>query len=267
MNAYPKQAMVLAAGLGTRLRPLTLQVPKPALPVGGVPLLFFNLYLLKKAGIREVLINLHHQPAPLKSLLKNFSKLGLKLEWSFEKSILGTAGGIAHALPKLKEENLLILNGDVISDVDLKKMFKLHQRMQAKATLAVIAPHYASVKNFVEFDGKGQIYKIARAPKRQVSQPLHKGIFSGIQMMHRSLIEKFPPNQFGCVIRQIYQPLLERKEKLMAFQHKGHWWDLGSLDTLTEVDQKLWSGQVAQNLQKTWREVYAWSAPVFTPQS
>ena len=100
-SSFPKQAMILAAGLGTRLQPLTINIPKPGLPVGGVPILLFNLLLLKQYGITDVIINLHHQPKPLISLIENTSSLGMTIKFSLEQKILGTAGGIAHALPKL----------------------------------------------------------------------------------------------------------------------------------------------------------------------
>lgn len=263
MKRTPQQAMVLAAGLGTRLRPLTHEVPKPALPVGGVPILMFNLFLLKEAGIRNVLINLHHRPDNLKTLLHGSESLGLKIQWSWEKNILGTAGGIAHALPKFLGSPLLVLNGDVVTDVDLKKMWSQHHQRGAKATLAVIPPHYAPVTNFVEYDGSRRIRAIAGQPKVQGSKKLHRGIFSGIQIIERSLLASFPKNRFGCIIRQIYQPALENGSHLYAFPHHGGWWDLGNLDSLKKMDYSLWRGTIPKKILEIWKKVYAWSQPLF----
>ncbi|MDX1386724.1 MAG: sugar phosphate nucleotidyltransferase [bacterium] len=263
MKPAPRQAMVLAAGLGTRLRPLTHEIPKPALPVGGVPILMFNLFLLKQAGIKDILINLHHRPDNLKTLLRHSHSLGLKIQWSWEKSILGTAGGIAHALPKFRNSTLLILNGDVVTNVNIRKMWSRHHQKRAQATLAVIPPHYAPVKSYVEYESSGQIRAIAGRPSVSKLKKLNKGIFSGIQILERSMIDTFPKNKFGCIIRQIYQPALAKDANLLAFPHQGAWWDLGNLDSLKEMDLSLWQGNLPKDIHHTWKKVYAWSRPLF----
>jgi mannose-1-phosphate guanylyltransferase len=261
--SFPRQAIILGAGLGTRLRPLTHRIPKPALPVGGIPIILFNLYLLQRAGIKNIVINLHHRPGALKILLAKAGRLGLKLEWSLEKKILGTAGGIAKALRKLKVENTFILNGDILLDLNLEKMHQSHLVKKAAATLAVVPPDRAPVKNFVEYASNRKIYRIGGKPdKKNLPARLSKGIFAGAHLVNPQLFRSVSRNQFSCVIQDVYQKALSDGLPLFAFQHRGAWWDLGNLDSLKEVDQSLWNGTAPRSVLHLWREVRDWSRPI-----
>src|SRR3989449_1523283 len=127
------KAMVLAAGLGTRLRPLTDTLPKPLLPVAGRPLLEWNLLLLKRHGITEVIINLHHLGEQIVRALGDGARLGLRLAYSHEPTLQGTGGGIKQAAPFLKDGPFLVLNGDTLSDCDLMALIAAH-RADRKST-------------------------------------------------------------------------------------------------------------------------------------
>lgn len=261
MDQFPRQAIVLAAGLGTRLRPLTLRSPKPLLPVGGVPILLFNLFLLKEADIRRIVVNLHHLPKMIQRAFGSGRSLGLKLSYSFEPKILGTAGGIAQALDLLEDRGTFVLNGDIIFDLDLKKMAAAHRRSGARATLTCIPKDRAEVNSFVEFDAKGRIRRIAGGPEGVPFQVrLKQAIFSGAHLLEPGLFRDYPRHQFGCVVRQVYQPALARGEYLQAYEHRGSWWDLGSIAELTKVDQELWRETSPAPILRLWREARRWAA-------
>lgn len=262
MPVFPRQAIVLAAGLGTRLRPLTLRVPKPALPVGGLPILLYNLYLLREAGVGRITINLHHLPQVIRRLLGSGRPLGLKLGYSFEPKILGTAGGIAQALGAMPSEATFVLNGDILSDLDLKKMAAEHFRAQARATLACVPKNWAQVTSFVEYDKGGRIWRIAGDPPA-IAPKLTSAIFSGAHLLDPALFEGYPRHHFGCVIRQVYQPALKRGERLQAYRHNGAWWDLGTLEELKSVDAGLWRRSWPPSVLDLWGEVRRWAAPLF----
>lgn len=260
MPAPIRQAIVLAAGLGTRLLPLTRRTPKPVLPVGGVSILLFNLYLLKEAGIRRITVNLHHLPEKIRDLLGNGKKLGLRLHYSYEPKILGTAGGIAQALEDMPRETTAVLNGDIIFDLDLKAMAKQHRQTKALATLACIPKDRARVDSFVEFDRSGRIWRIAGGPASLHPLPaLQAAIFSGAHLLEPSLFSNYPDHEFGCVVRQVYQPALARGDRLQAYRHRGAWWDLGSLEELKKVDAGLWSRKVPATIERLWVEVRRWT--------
>ena len=117
------KAMILAAGLGTRLRPLTNAIPKPLLPIAGTPLIVWNLLLLKRHGFQDVIINLHYLGPMIEQALGNGSKYGMRIYYSHEPVILGTGGGIKQAEPNFSGEPVLVLNGDTLFELDLDALF------------------------------------------------------------------------------------------------------------------------------------------------
>src|SRR5256885_1556950 len=131
------KAMVLCAGFGTRLRPLTDRVPKPLVPVCGVPLLKYNLALLKNAGVREIVVNVHHLAAEMeKGAIQIAREVGLELAVSRETGhILGTGGGVRRAAGLLGRGTFLLLNGDMLFDVDLEAAIAAHKSSAARATM------------------------------------------------------------------------------------------------------------------------------------
>lgn len=250
MSEIPRQAIVLAAGLGTRLQPLTFRVPKPALPVGGVPILYYNLALLRDAGVRKVVINLHHLPRVIEDLIRRQRPPGLQISFSLEPKILGTAGGIAKALSRMDSAPTFVLNGDILCDADLAAVSRMHRRTRAVATLVVLPKDRAKVESFVEADRGGRIWRIAGGPP-DVEAPsrVKKFIFSGIHLVDPALFAGYPRRTFGCVVRQIYQPALERGLRLQSYRHRGEWWDLGSLGELKGADHLLWKGRGGRKIQ------------------
>jgi NDP-sugar pyrophosphorylase family protein len=233
--------------------------------VGGIPILLFNLFLLKQSGIQNITINLHHLPQKIQELLKNSKRLGLHLTYSIEKpKILGTAGGIAQALRKMKNTDTFVLNGDILMNINLKKFFETHQKSKALATLACVPSNFAKVRNFVEFNQSGRIIRIAGEPKYiSKKDKFSRAIFSGAHLVNPSLFQGYPSKQFGCVIRQVYQPALDRGDMLQAYQHRGNWWDLGSLEELERVDQELWKKSASPKIVELWEEVREWAKPLF----
>jgi len=131
------KAMVLAAGLGTRLRPLTDRTPKPLLPVAGRPILLWNLLLLKRHGITDIIINLHHLGEQIVQVLGDGSRFGMRVAYSHEPTLLGTGGGIKQAAPFLKDGSFLVLNGDTLSACDLTGLIAAHRAGSALFTLAL----------------------------------------------------------------------------------------------------------------------------------
>src|SRR5262249_5544169 len=185
------KAMVLCAGFGTRLRPLTDKVPKPLVPLCGVPLLRYNFALLKNAGVTEMVINTHHLgPAMEKGARAVASELGLSLEASREeKQILGTGGGVRHAQAMLGQGTFFLLNGDMIFDVDLDAALASHRKSGAVATM-VLAPYprgatYAAV----EVDAEMNVRRIAGRGAPQ-DPSLTRTHFTGVHVLEPELIAR-----------------------------------------------------------------------------
>src|ERR1041385_376305 len=131
------KAMILAAGLGTRLRPLTNTIPKPLLPIAGTPLIVWNLLLLKRYGFHDVVINLHHLGPMIEHAVGNGSRYGLRIIYSREPVILGTGGGLKQAELYFSGESVLVLNGDTLVELDLGALYECHQQSEAMATLVL----------------------------------------------------------------------------------------------------------------------------------
>jgi len=228
------KAMLLAAGLGTRLRPVTDKIPKPLIPINGIPLIFYNLALLKKHGIREVVINLHHLGGQIRQLLGDGKDFGFKFHYSFEKKILGTGGGILKAKRYFKKQPFLVINGDIITDIDLKKMIAEQKKCQSLASLAVIRTPRALKAGPVYIDSKSRIVSILQKPSSKATPTL----FSGLHIIDPKILQRQKPG-FSCIIRQIYIPALQKGAFMEGYPFKGYWNDLGTFESWKKTDSLL----------------------------
>ncbi len=155
-RTVPQRAMILAAGLGNRLRPLTACVAKPALPLMGRPIIGYALELLRAAGVFEVVVNLHHKRDTLRSVLED-SAAGMKLRLSLEPTILGTAGGLKNAESLLGNETFALMNGDTLTSVDLPALSSEHRKSGAIATLLLRPKRIGTSYTSVQVDDGGRI--------------------------------------------------------------------------------------------------------------
>jgi len=237
------KAMVLAAGLGTRLRPLTETLPKPLLPVAGRPILEWNLLLLKRHGITEVIINLHHLGEQIVRALGDGARLGLRLAYSHEPTLQGTGGGIKQAAPFLKGGPFLVLNGDTLSACDLTALFAAHRASRSLATLAVRDDPEASTWGPVTLDGRGRILQIKGAPP--LAEPratLPACMFAGIQVMEQAVLDAIPPGP-GSII-DVYESLLRQGRPLHGYRMSGYWSDIGTQERYAQVQRDVAEGQL-----------------------
>jgi CTP:phosphocholine cytidylyltransferase-like protein len=154
------KAMILAAGLGTRLRPLTETTPKPLLPVGGTPLIVWNLLLLRAGGIREVIINLHYLGSMIEAALGDGSRWDMQIAYSYEPELLGTGGGLKKAEEFFEGESFLVMNGDTLTNVDLPALQEFHRSQAGVATLVLRDDPHAEQWGAVESDAQDRILRI-----------------------------------------------------------------------------------------------------------
>ncbi|HEY6001130.1 MAG TPA: NDP-sugar synthase, partial [bacterium] len=227
MSARPAapRAMVLAAGFGTRLRPLTNTTPKPLLPVANRPLLEYTFALLAGAGVREAIVNAHHLADELERGLRALDPSGLALHVSRERAILGTAGGLKRAESFLAGGTFLLLNGDFLVDVDLRRVLDFHVEMQATATMVLVPDADAGVLG-VDPDGVIRRF-IAPRPADEPADRLSCG-FTGIHVLEPEVFRLIPPNRPWEINRQAYPDLLKRGGRVCGFVHRGYWREAGS---------------------------------------
>jgi mannose-1-phosphate guanylyltransferase len=239
------KAMVLCAGFGTRLRPLTDRVPKPLVPLCGVPLLKYNLALLKNAGVREIVVNVHHLATEMeKGAIEIAREVGLELAVSRETGhILGTGGGVRRAAGMLGRGTFLLLNGDMLFDVDLEAAIGAHKASGAMATM-VLAPYpKGATYGAVEVDGSANVRRIASrgAPPEPGLVKMH---FTGVHVLESEVLSRLPAEAESDINRTAYVRLIHEGAKVFGWQQNGYWGDLGNPKSLLRANLDFLSGKV-----------------------
>jgi mannose-1-phosphate guanylyltransferase len=216
--------MVMAAGLGTRMRPLTALRAKPALPLLDRPLLHFTLAALARAGVREVAINTHHLPRTVRAAVGSGRAFGLRVHWSHERTILGTGGGPRAARRFLGDEPFLLVNGDVFFDVDLRALVRRRARTGAGAVLGLLPNPDPRRYSRVVMAPDGRILSIAGMPRSRRGRPW---LFAGVHLLDPALLDRLPAGRSESV-RDLYAPMLAAGERIDGVPLRGAWYDLGA---------------------------------------
>jgi mannose-1-phosphate guanylyltransferase len=216
------RAMILAAGLGTRLRPFTTATPKPLLPVANQPLLEYTFALLAGAGIGEVIVNAHHLADELEDGLRRLDSSGIRVSLSRERKILGTAGGPKKAASFLESDTFLLLNGDFLIDIDLQEVVAFHRRQEAMATMVLRKEPGGAIR----VDPGGRIRQFLD-PDRQPSPEWIETGFTGIHVLEPEVLKLIHANTPWEINRQVYPEMLRRGWKVGGFLHRGYWREAG----------------------------------------
>jgi NDP-sugar pyrophosphorylase family protein len=239
--------MILAAGLGTRLRPLTDSRPKALVEVAGRTLLEITLARLRRYGVREVIVNAHHFADMVGEYLKRNDNFGMRIEVSREEELLDTGGGLKKAAwffleeAQGREEPFILHNVDVISTIDLGRMVEFHTAHQALATLAV---QERETSRYLLFDQQGQLCGRRRAEDGTTelvrsSPKLQALAFCGIQVISPRLLTMMGDEGVFSIIA-CYMKLAAREEKILAFRADEYYWrDLGRPDHVMQAAQEL----------------------------
>jgi NDP-sugar pyrophosphorylase family protein len=234
--------MILAAGLGTRLRPLTETLPKPLLPIAGRPLIVWNLLLLRRHGVTDVIINLHHLGHLLEQALGDGSRFGMRIAYSQEPVLLGTGGGLKQAEPFFSGEPFFALNGDTLFDLDLGAMAAAHRRRGAVATMAVRADPDPEQWGAVELDDTQRIVRINRRGMAAGGQT-EKRMFAGVHVMHPRLLADVPAGR-GSSIIEAYVGAIQAGEPVAGFELRGYWSDVGTPERYAQVQRDAEAGLI-----------------------
>ena len=236
------KAMILAAGLGQRLRPLTNTIPKPLLPIAGTPLIVWNLLLLKRHGFRDVVINLHHLGPMIEQAIGNGSKYGLRIYYSHEPVILGTGGGIKQAEPNFSGEPVLVLNGDTLFDLDLGDLCDVHLERKAAATLVLRPDSEAARWGLVEIDQDHRIVRITGRGKSEAG-PTQPRMFAGIHILHPRLLREVPKGKESSII-DAYVSAIQRNEVVVGYDLTGYWSDIGTPERYAQAEHDATKGMI-----------------------
>ncbi|MDP2663185.1 MAG: nucleotidyltransferase family protein [Dehalococcoidia bacterium] len=219
------KAVILAAGLGTRLRPLTDCCPKAMLPLNGKPLLQYNLDLLKAHGLRQVAVNLHHLPEVVIRYLLENGEQGLKVNLAVEPRLLGTAGG-AKNLESFLDETFLVLYGDVLTTIDLGALVSFHNTTGGMATVAVHEVDDPSSCGVAVLGKGGRIsHFVEKPPKGKVASPWAN---AGVYVMEPDILSYIPPEGEYDFGRDLFPSLLRRGVPVYSYPFSEYLVDIGS---------------------------------------
>lgn len=234
--------MILAAGLGTRLRPLTNTIPKPLLPVAGTPLIVWNLLLLKRHGFHQVVINVHYLGPMIEQALGDGSKFGMRIIYSREPIILGTGGGIKKAEPYFSGEPVLILNADTLVELDLGALCDFHRSRGAVATLVLREDRDAERWGLVEMGDHDHIVRILGRGQMEAST-IAQRMFAGIHILHPRLLQQVSTAGASSIIDP-YVAAIERGEPVLGYDLHGYWSDIGTAERYTQAEQDARAGRI-----------------------
>lgn len=225
----PLRGMVLCAGMGSRLKGLGQELPKPLLPVCNHPLATYALALLRGHDITEIAVNLHHHGEMITECLGSGAEYGVDIYYSREAELLGTGGGVRRVADYLTSggrEPCVIVNGKILIDVDLEVVLALHRITGATATMVLFETSDAERWGSIEVDPDGRVYRmLGETAPQSAPQRLLKCMFTGVHIVEPSLIERLPKNGPSCIIRQGYLPALRDGESISAYVLPGYFFE------------------------------------------
>jgi mannose-1-phosphate guanylyltransferase len=236
------KAMILAAGLGTRMRPLTDHCPKPLLPLLLQPMLDYILGQLSRYSIRDVIINLHHHADQLARWLGDGSRWGVHLSLSFEPEILGTAGALKRVEPLLRDAPFLVLNADVLIDLDLQALWHWHCQRQALVTMVLRPDPAARSYGAVIVDANDRVRLINGRPATHMTATGQETMFACVQVVDPQVLECIPPDCFSMTTSDVYPALIERHAAVYGYCYSGYWMDIGTPERYLQAHWDLLDG-------------------------
>jgi len=221
------RALVLAAGLGTRLRPLTLERAKPAMPVAGDPLIRRIVRWLAVQGVEDIVVNLHHLPQTITTVLGDGSDLGARVRYSWEQpEILGSAGGPRLALDIVGERTFLIVNGDTLTDLRIAPLVEAHRASGALVTMTLTPNRRPDVFGGVRLDGDRVVGFVPRGPSAKGSYH-----FFSTQVVESEIFRGIEPGMAASTIGGIYDRLIvDQPGSIRGFVTDARYWHIETMD-------------------------------------
>jgi len=225
-----KKAMIMAAGAGTRLNPLTLKVPKPMVPVTNVPILEFILKHLQKYGINDVVANTHYLAESIQNVYGGENHLGMNFQYVYEPELTGTAGGVKKTEFFFKPgETFIVVSGDALTDVDIEKLYEQHKNSGAMATMALKEIPISEVAHFgvvvVDKDSRVIGFQEKPSPEEAKSNLVNAGIY----IFETDVFNYIPANKFYDFAKNVFPAMMANNDPLYAAVIDDYWNDIGTI--------------------------------------
>lgn len=239
------QALILAGGEGTRLRPLTLNTPKPVVPIANEPFLLRQIQSLKAAGITDIILSLNYLPSAIENILGNGAACGVTLNYIIEPEPMGTAGAYKFAEHLLKS-TALVLNGDILTDIDLAAVIRHHQKYDAAATIVLTEVENPSAYGLVRCGDNHEVLGFLEKPKLEDIKRLNiNTVNAGIYILEPRILNLMSPGKNYSFEYQLFPDLLAKKENFRAYvANENYWIDIGTPEKYLQANQDLINGKI-----------------------
>ncbi len=237
------KAIILAAGFGTRLRPLSQKTAKPALPFFHRSVIGHLVYQLKQAGIRDIAINLHHAPASIRRVLRNKMDRSDHLHFSFEPKILGTGGVLGPLLKFIGNDPFVLINGDVLMDISISNVIATHRQNRSIATLVLHPPSVS--QGFPPLGGSND-GTLTRFPYGNLKTGDYQwcGTFTGLHIIEPRLLQYVQPGTFQSITQDLYARALSEGSSINVYRHMGYWNDIGTPERYMDAHRDAFMGKL-----------------------
>ncbi len=242
------KAMILAAGFGLRLRPLTNFLPKSMIPISNKPLLEYIIRCLKQAKIEDIVINLHHLPKIITDYFKDGESFGVKIQYSLEKEILGTGGGIKAVEPFLKDDLFFVINSDIAFELNFKDVVNFHKKNNALITMVLREDKNAEKHGLIEIDKSCRVRRFLNHNLRKTPLVPKKTMFTGIALFDPRALKEFPDKGFCDIAKEIYPKFLKKDLPLFGYVTKKYWLDIGRPKNYLHLQKDILLGKVFKKI-------------------
>jgi len=223
------KALILAAGVGTRLEPLTLAVPKPMMTIIGKPVMQFNIELLVKYGLSEISANLHYFPEQIENYFSGGSRFKSNISYSFEPVLTGTAGGVyimGRVINDIKE-TFVVMSADSLTDINIAQVIAFHKSKKSKATIVLKPMDDVSHFGVVILDKDKKIMAFQEKPES--GKELSKLVNTGIYVFEPEILDMIPPSTFYDFGKQLFPILVEKGIAFFGYETSSYWCDIGTI--------------------------------------
>lgn len=234
------KGLILAGGKGTRLRPLTVNTPKPIVPVANAPFLLYQIDLMRSAGIHEVILSLSYQPRKIEDLLKDGADYGISIRYAVEGTPLGTGGAFKNAEEHL-DSTTVVFNGDILTGLDLAGVIRKHKERGAVATIVLTPVDNPSAYGLVETAPDGAVRRFIEKPGP--NEITCNTINAGVYVLEPSVLSYMPKDERYSFERGLFPTLLDRKEPVFSVISDKYWIDLGTPKKYLEVHHDILAGR------------------------
>ncbi|HXC51079.1 MAG TPA: nucleotidyltransferase family protein [Candidatus Limnocylindrales bacterium] len=233
------RAMILAAGRGERLRPLTDTTPKPLVVVGGKPLIEYALDSVQRAGIDEVVINLHHLGEQIRAHVGDGSRFGVRVHYSQEDILQDTGGGIRDARRYLDGSTFVTMNSDTIVDVDLTEIVRVHRASGAIATMLLRKDPRMESFGIIETESDGRVGRFLGRARQGMQAPLEPWMYTGVQVLEPAVFRYLDYEGPFSITKLSYPAMLDAGEKITGLPFDGAWITVGTPAELEQAAKRI----------------------------